>query len=59
MIDVTRTARAAAWLQGLRAEAFVEGLKARGIAPHVAINGTGERAWQDAQGRCHVIEATT
>ena len=37
--------------KGYDAEAFVEGLKARGIAPHVAINGTGERAWQDAQDR--------
>ena len=26
--------------KGYDAEAFVEGLKARGIAPHVAINGT-------------------
>ena len=33
------------------AEAFVEGLKARGIEPHVAINGTVEQDRQGAQDR--------
>ena len=33
--------------KGYDAEAFVEGLKARGIAPHIAINGTERRGAQD------------
>jgi transposase len=36
--------------KGYDAEAFVEGLKARGIEPHIAINGTVSK-WQDAQDR--------
>ena len=37
--------------QGLRREAFVEGLKARGIEPHVAINGTVSKHGPGAQDR--------
>ena len=37
--------------KGYDAEAFVEGLKARGIEPHVAINGTVSKHRQDAQDR--------
>ena len=37
--------------KGYDAEAFVEGLKARGIEPHVAINGTVSKHRQGAQDR--------